>query len=173
MALKQYQVKEYDITNFHNESVSRDLFILGCIYRPPILNLLYLKNIINCVNHIYQLYPNHRFLITADFSLLNILCNLDTTFSTNILDLTFIQCIMENSRCQLAYKPTRENNALCLIFVKESDDLVKCGIIPKLIASDHDCLQITISYNECDINTISNNHAHNYNLDFAKGRYLL
>ena len=55
---------------------------------------------------------------------------------------------MENSCCQLVYKPTCENNIIGLIFFKESDDLVKCGIIPKLIASDHECLQITISYNE-------------------------
>ena len=50
-------------------------------------------------------------------------------------------------------------------------DLIKYDIIPKLIASDHECLQITILYNKCDVNTINGNHTHNYNFEFAERKY--
>ena len=39
---------------------------------------------------------NHRFLIAGDFNLPNINWNIDTPFSTNTLDLAFIECIIDN-----------------------------------------------------------------------------
>ena len=53
MALKQDQLKKCAVNNFNDESVwcecklGGDLFIFGCIYRPLILDLLCLKDIIN------------------------------------------------------------------------------------------------------------------------------
>ena len=77
------------------------------------------------------MYRNHRFLIAGDFNLPNIHWNTDIPFSTNTLDLEFIECIMDNDLSQLVNKPTRNNHILDLVFVKESDDLVKCDIMPK------------------------------------------
>ena len=77
---------------------------------------------------------------------------------------------MDNDLYQLVNKPTRSNNILDLVFVKDSDDLVKCDIMPKLTASDHECLQITLSYNECTSKLINTNFTYKYN--FTKGNYV-
>ena len=77
---------------------------------------------------------------------------------------------MDNDLCQLVNKPTRSNNILDLAFVKESDDLVKCDIMPKLIASVDECLQISFLCNECTSKLINNNFTFKY--DFTKGNYV-
>ena len=115
------------------------------------------------------MYHNHRFLIAGDFNLLSINWNTDIPFPTNTLDLEFINCIMNNDLCHLVNKPTRSNIILDLVFVKESNDLVKCDIMPKLIASDHELL-ITFSYNECTSKLINNNFTSKY--DFTNGNYV-
>ena len=79
---------------------------------------------------------------------------------------------MENDLCQLVIKPTRGNNILYIFFAKESDDSVKCDIIPYLIASDHECLQTTFSYYECIAKLTENNFTYNYNFRPFKGNFL-
>ena len=43
--------------------------------------------------------------------------------------------------------------------------------MPKLIASNHECLQIIFSYNECTSKLINNNFTCKY--DFTKGNYVI
>ena len=77
---------------------------------------------------------------------------------------------MHNDLCKLVNKLTRNNNILDLVFVKECDDLVKCDIMPKSVASDHECLQITLSYNECTSKLINNDFTCKY--EFTKGNFV-
>ena len=55
-----------------------------------------------------------------------------------------------NDIFQLVNKPIRSNNILNLLFVKESYNFVTCAIMPELIASGHEYIQITFSYNKCN-----------------------
>ena len=92
------------------------MYIWLYLYTPDI-NVSYLKNITNCLNHVSQMNHNHRFVVAGDFNLPNINWNTDIPFSTNTLDLEIIEYIMDNGLFQLVNKPTRSNNILDLVFV--------------------------------------------------------
>ena len=178
MVLKKFKPKECcSNNNYNTEStwceckIGKDSYILGCIYRPPVRDFEYLHNLTTCINVICDKYPNHKMLLYGDFNLPSISWNHETPYSVNNFDVEFIQCIMDNNLHQLVTKPTRENNILDLVFVRDNDDSVQVSIIPQLIASDHECLHILCEYNICLPDNERPPNPYVYKYDFVKGEY--
>ena len=103
MALKTLLVKQCTFDNFNTESVWCECkldcssYIFGCVYRPPVNDIAYLKNIINSIKYIFHKYINHNIVITGDLNFPNVNWNLDDPHSVNNLDIKFIRCIMDNN----------------------------------------------------------------------------
>ena len=73
---------------------------------------------------------------------------LDVPHSVNNFDIEFIQCrpVMDNNLFQLVRQATRNNNILDLVLLTDNDKSIHPTIVPKFIASDHECLQISVIY---------------------------
>ena len=118
--------------------------LFGCVYRFPVNDIMYLDNIINCIKCVCHKYTNHKIVITGNLNFPNINWNLDVPHSVNNFGLKFVKCIMDYNLFQLVRQATRNNNILNLVIVTDNDNLIHLTIVLKLIASDHECLQISL-----------------------------
>ena len=149
---KMLKVFEYNCDVYNTECVlcklklGVDDVLVGCMYKPPNCDDMYVNNLINCINNVCNSSLSSKILIFGDFNFPNIDWQQDLTTSTYHKDIPFLECIMENNLTQLVSFPTRKNNLLDLVLCRDLDDRTDVAICAPLISSDHEHISTTILF---------------------------
>ena len=148
----------------------REKYLIGCFYRPPYNDIAFMCNIINTIDNLCIKFPKHNFIFAGDFNMPQIDWLIPKPLNNDNINISFLNCMVNNGFEQIVNVATRGSNILDLVFCRNLSVLPNISLLHPLVNSDHEVVEFTLNSLNCNFN-ISTNYSPKLIRDFRKTNF--